>query len=119
MRKARVIAALAFLIITLGATGVGLAAGQAEFDAARIDAHPELGIPAVFRVGTDSGGAGSASRSIVGSRSPSTLPSPSAIALPSIQDSTCTSVDGICSCVANQSTYCNATQCASTCLKTN
>lgn len=118
MRNARVIAAFAILA-ALCTAGISSAAGEAGFDAAGIDGHPELGIPPAFRIGVDSGGAGSASRSIVDSKSASTLPLPSPNALPSIQDSTCTSVVGVCSCVANQSTYCNASQCAATCLKTN
>jgi len=118
MRSARVIAALAILT-AFGTVGIGLSAGEARFDAAGIDGHPELGIPPAFRVGADSGGAGSASRNIVDSKGTRTLPLPSPSLLPSIQDSTCTSVVGICACVANQSTYCNASECAATCLKTN
>lgn len=118
MRRARAIAAWAFLISSW-ATGAVLAAGQAGF-ATEIDAHPELGIPAAFRVGADSGGAGSASQSIVDRKGFSAVP-PSApdTLLPSIGNSTCESVAGICACVANQGTYCNLSECASTCLKTN
>jgi len=89
-----------------------------QFNAVELDDHPELEISSAFGVGIDSGGAGSTSKSITQGVGSSKVPPASPNMLPTIGDAVCSSVVGVCACVASPSSTCSVDLCEALCLKT-